>query len=325
MKRISILVPENAVIATITDTLYLFKIVNDFLKETGRPELFQVQLVGFTHDIVLVNGFFSVRVDALLADVKKTDLIIVPAISGDVIRATQLNRFFYNWLRVQYKNGAEIASFCVGAFLVASTGLLKGKKCSTHWLYTNEFRSFFPDVKLVDDKIISEQNGLYSSGGGTSYWNLLLYLVEKFTDREMAIHIAKFFLLDIARSDQSSFIMFKGQKEHGDELVLKTQVYIEDNFAERFVIDQLAAKVCIGRRTLERRFKKATKNSIVEYSQRIKIEVAKKQIELGRKTIHEIMYEVGYADVKAFRDLFFKITGLTPIEYKNKYNKQAVS
>jgi transcriptional regulator GlxA family with amidase domain len=273
--------------------------------------------------VLVDEGVICIKVDKTLEQTGLCDLIVVPAVGGDVIRATQLNRHFFPWLTSQYKAGAEIASFCVGAFIVAATGLLNGKRCSTHWMYANEFRIYYPDVELVDDKIITEQNGIFSSGGGTSYWNLLLYLLEKYTNRQIVIAITKYFLLDIERNSQSSFVMFKGQKEHGDDLVKQTQLYIEKNYQEKFSIEKLAKKFAIVRRTLERRFKKATKNSIAEYIQRIKIEAAKKEIELGRKTINEIMYELGYSDVKAFRDLFDKITGLTPVEYRKKYGKQS--
>jgi transcriptional regulator GlxA family with amidase domain len=324
MKLVSILVPEHAISASITDAKRLFDVANEFLKQDGKKPIFLIQLVGFTKEVYVDGGLICIKADKILDEVVATDLIIVPAVSGDVIRATQLNRHFFPWLTSQYKKGAEIASFCVGAFIVAATGLLKGKECSTHWMYANEFRIYYPDIKLVDDKIITEQNGIYSSGGGTSYWNLLLYLLEKYTNRQIVITITKYFLLDIQRSRQSSFVMFKGQKEHGDELVKQVQVFIESNYQEKFNIEKIATNFSIVRRTLERRFKKATKNSLVEYIQRIKIEAAKKQIELGRKTINEIMYEVGYSDVKAFRDLFTKVAGLTPVEYRNKYNKMAM-
>lgn len=136
----------------------------------------------------------------------------------------------------------------------------------------------------------------------------------------MVLSITKYFLLDIERHSQASFMMFKGQKEHDDELVRKVQLYLEKNYKDKFNIGKIAKKFSIVRRTLERRFKKVTKNSIAEYIQRVKIEAAKKEIETGRKTIQEIMYEIGYSDMKAFRDLFKKVTGLTPVEYRNKYN-----
>jgi transcriptional regulator GlxA family with amidase domain len=235
--------------------------------------------------------------------------------------AVKLNADFLPWIEQQYKNGAEVASLCLGAFILASTGLLDGKKCSTHWLFANEFRTMFPNVNLVDNKIVTEQNGVYTSGGANSYWNLLLHLVEKYTNRELAILASKFFVLDIDRTTQSPFSIFKGQKIHEDEEIKKVQEFIEKNYAEKISVDELCEKFAIGRRTFERRFKKATNNSVVEYIQRVKMEAAKKQLETGRKTVTEVMFEVGYNDTKAFRELFKKITGLSPVEYRNKYNR----
>jgi transcriptional regulator GlxA family with amidase domain len=322
MKYITILVPETAVPAGIVDPRYMFTAVNRFYKDAGKPVPFKVQLAGLSKKIELNDGAVSIQTDLLLKDVKHTDLIIIPPISGNIKTALKLNAAFVPWIIDQYKDGAEVASLCIGSFMLASTGLLKGKSCSTHWLFANEFRNMFPDVELVDDRVITEQNGLYSSGGATCLWNLLLYLVEKYTSRDIAILASKFFLLEIGRNSQSPFMMFKGQKEHDDCEILKAQEYIEKKFHEKITIDELAEKFDIGRRTFERRFKKATSNTVIEYMQRVKIEAAKKQLESGRKTVNEVMYDVGYADTKAFRDVFKKITGMSPIDYRNKYNKE---
>jgi transcriptional regulator GlxA family with amidase domain len=321
MKTVAILVPETAVLAAIVDPRYMFTAVNEFLKSAGRPPLFNVQLVGMTKEVKLSEGLFTVHTDVLLRNAKKADLIIIPAISGDISSAIKKNNEFFPWIVKQYKGGAEVASLCLGAFLFASTGLLEGRKCSTHWLFANQFRSMFPEIDLVDEKIITEQNGLYSSGGASSYWNLLLHLVEKYTDREMAILASKFFVLDISRNTQSPFSIFKGQKIHNDPEIAKIQEFIEKNYPEKITVDELAEKFGIGRRTLERRFKKATNNTIIEYIQRVKIEASKKELEVGRKTVNEVMYDVGYTDHKAFRDVFKKIAGLSPLDYRNRYNK----
>jgi transcriptional regulator GlxA family with amidase domain len=176
----------------------------------------------------------------------------------------------------------------------------------------------------VDDRIITEDHGLYTSGGANSYWNLLLYLVEKFTDRDMAILASKVYALEIERTSQSPFIMFNGQKEHEDDDVRKAQEFIEKNVTEKISIEELALKYAIGRRSFEKRFKKATNNTPVEYIQRVKIEAAKRHFEASRKNVNEVMYEVGYSDTKAFRTIFKRITGLSPVEYRNKYNKKVL-
>ncbi|MEO7984702.1 MAG: helix-turn-helix domain-containing protein [Bacteroidota bacterium] len=324
MKKVSILVPESSVMQAIADPQYLFTAVNQFLLAAGKAPLFEVELVGAKKEIRLNDGLFSVHTDRQLKEVKKTDLVFIPALFGDMSAAIAKNKVLLPWIVEQYDNGAEVASLCVGAFLLASTGLLNGKKCSTHWGFQNEFREMYPEVELVDGSIVTEENRIYSSGGANSYWNLLLHLVEKYTNRETAILASKYFAIDIDRDSQAAFAMFKGQKDHKDEAILKAQDFIEKNIQERITIDGLAGEAAMGRRSFERRFRLATNNSVLEYIQRVKIESAKRQFENSRKNINEVMYDVGYTDTKAFRDLFKKITGLTPIEYRNKYNKQTV-
>jgi transcriptional regulator GlxA family with amidase domain len=321
MKNIAILVPETAVVEAVADPRYMFTAINEFLKSQGRADIFNVQLVGLTKDVKLADGIFTIHTDAQLTNAGKPDLIIIPALSGRLEHAIKLNKDFIPWIVKHYKSGAEVASLCIGAFLLAATGLLNGKSCSTHWVFANEFRAMFPEVNLVDNKIVTEQNGLYTSGGANSYWNLLLHLVEKYTSRELAILASKFFVLDIDRNSQAPFSIFKGQKIHDDTAVKKAQEIIEQNWQEKISVEELCNQLHIGRRSFERRFRKATNNTIVEYIQRVKIESAKKQFENGRKTVSEVMYEVGYTDTKAFRDLFKKITGMSPVDYRRKYTK----
>lgn len=325
MKNVSILVPETAVIEAIADPHYMFKAVNQFLISKGKQPLFNVQLVGLAREVKLENSLYSVHTEKLISEVDKTDMIFIPAISGDIPTALRMNKDFVPWLVNQYQGGAELASLCIGSFLLASTGLLNGKKCSSHWNSATEFRSMFPEVELIDGSIITEDQGIYSSGGANSYWSLLLYLVEKYTDRDTAILASKFFAVDIDRDSQAQFMMFKGLKEHSDTDILKIQEYIEEHYTEKIIVEELADTYAIGRRSIERRFKKATGHTIVEYIQRVKIEAAKRSFESSRKNINEVMYDVGYTDTKAFRQLFKKITGLTPVEYRNKYNKQAMA
>jgi len=322
MKHVAILALNDAVSASVVDPTVMFNGVNDLLVSSGRSPAFKIQLVGLTKAVRLHNGPFTVHSDILMEDLKKTDLIIITALGGDVRESLKKNAAFIPWIIKQYKKGAEVASLCLGAFLLASTGLLNGKECSTHWLMANEFREMFPEVTLVDGRVVTEQNGLYSSGGATSYWSLLLHLVEKYAGREMAIMASKVYALEIDRKSQSPFIMFNGQKEHVDEPIREAQDYIESRVSERISVGELALKFAIGRRHFERRFKKATKNTPVEYIQRVKIEAAKKQFETSRKNVNEVMYDVGYSDTKAFRTMFKKITGLSPLDYKNKYSFQ---
>jgi len=325
MMNVSILVPENAVMQAVADPQYLFAVVNQFRVVAGKTPIFNVQLVGQKKEVKLNDGLFSIHTSQLLKEVRETDLVIIPALFGDMKSAISANKNCLPWINEHYHKGAEVASLCVGAFLLASTGLLDGKKCSTHWGFQNEFREMFPQVNVMDGSIVTEENGLYSSGGAMSYWNLLLYLVEKYTDRQTAILASKYFAIDIDRDSQAAFAMFKAQKNHTDDAIKQAQEFIDKNVQGKITIDELSNLVMLGRRSFERRFKLATNNSVLEYINRVKIEFAKRSFESSRKNINEVMYDVGYTDTKAFRTIFKKITGLTPVEYRNKYNKMAVN
>jgi transcriptional regulator GlxA family with amidase domain len=325
-KHISILIPRgHTSVSNIEGTHQIFNEVNSMLTMTGRKPVFDVQLVGISKETPQRNGLFKISPDVLINDVKKTDLIIIPAIHGSQEKIIEDNKEFIPWIIQQYRGGAEIVAFCIATFFLASTGLLKGKQCATHWKFANDFRKMFPDANLVDDKIMTEDDGIYTSGGAYSFLNLNLYLIEKFAGRDVAILISKAFMIDIDKISQSPFIIFQGQKAHEDESVKKVQNYIESHFTEKMTVDELAKEFALGRRSLERRFKQATSNTVTEYIQRVKVEAAKKSLESTTENVNEVMYSVGYADPKAFRIIFKRVTGLSPVAYRNKYNPAAAA
>jgi transcriptional regulator GlxA family with amidase domain len=320
MKHISILIPKgHTSLVNIAGTHQIFNQINGIVGSQGGKLVFNVQLVGLARETKQDSGLFTVNPEVLIDQVENTDIIIIPAIHNEPEEALQRNKEFIPWIIDQYKQGAEVASLCVGAYLLAATGLLKGKKCSTHWAHADDFRKMFPDVDLVDDRIMTAEDGIYTSGGAYSYLNLLLYLIEKNTNREVAVLASKMFMIDIDRDSQSPFIIFEGQKDHGDELVRQAQQIIEESYNQKIAVDELASRVALSRRTFERRFKKSTANTVYEYIQRVKVEAAKKLLESGNKTVSEVMYEVGYSDTKAFREVFKKISGITPVEYRKKF------
>lgn len=325
MKTLTILVPEGQNnLSSVVGPYKFFTKANAWYRNQGKQEVFRVQVAGVAGSTDLYGGLFSINPHTYIQSVRQTDLVIIPALAhenlGEVVAA---NNEAVDWIRRQYNNGAEVASICTGAFLLAATGLLEGKSCSTHWNAAAKFSEMYPGVNLQTDRLITDEQGIYTNGGAYSFLNLMLYLVEKYYDRATAIFCAKVFQVDIDRNSQSPFTIFNGQKDHDDEIVLQAQTYLENHLDARINMDELAGSLAVSRRNFDRRFIKATGNTPVEYQQRVKVEMAKKALETGRKTVNEVMYDTGYTDVKAFRDLFRKITGLSPQEYRNKYNKNA--
>ncbi len=321
--KVSVFVPEYGVIEAITPPYRAFHTANEFLATLGKNPVFEVEYVGLHPYVPANNGEYTVKTDRLLKDLHKTDLLVIPPTFGDTVKGIQANAEAIPYFKKLHAGGAHLASLCIGAFLLAETGLLDGKRCSTHWAHIQEFRERYPNVEVEDGAIITEHGDIYSSGGASSLWNLVLYLIEKFSDRETAVMISKYFALDIGRDSQAHFAIFRGQRNHRDPDIEKVQDYIEQHYEDKISIEMLANLIHTSRRTFERRFKEATNNTPIEYIQRVRIEAAKISFEASRKNVSEIMFDVGYSDTKAFRDVFKKVTGLTPIAYRNRFSRMA--
>jgi transcriptional regulator GlxA family with amidase domain len=325
MKHLTVIVPDGQNnLSSIVGAYKIFTRANEYWKNIGKKELFTIQLAGISKKVEFYEGLFTVKPHTNISAIAKTDLIIIPSLNHNYEKAVKGNKLLIEWIQKQYKGGAEVASICTGAFMLASSGLLDGKSCSTHWAAADNFRTMFPKVNLQADKLITDENGIYTNGGAYSFLNLMLYLVEKYFNRQTAIFCSKVFQIDMDRQSQSAFTIFTGQKLHGDEMVKQAQAYIESKLQDKISIEQLSSRFAVGRRNFDRRFIKATGNTPIEYLQRVKIESAKKAFETSRKTVNEVMYDVGYSDVKAFREVFRKITGMSPLEYRGRYNKEAV-
>ena len=326
MKHISIIVPVgSSIVDTIIAPFNLFKMANTYhqrLNKLAEP-LFAIDLVGINEDPVTYQNLFTINPTASIESVRKTDLIIISPISGDLERGVNVNKSFVNWIKKQrIVNDAELASLCKGAFLLAETGLVNGKNCATHWTAHELFRRKYPEVKLVPESIICEDNGIYSSGGAYSILNFTLYLIERYFGRETAIWTSKISEVEYDRVSQLEFIVFSGQKEHSDEPIKTAQEFIENNYEQKLNIEAIAERVHLNGRSFLRRFKKATSNTPLEYIQRVRIEAAKKKLESTTDTITEVMYSIGYMDEKAFRGTFKKHSGMSPKEYQMKYNRE---
>jgi len=326
MKHITIIVPAGkgtlATVTCIASAIEVFATANNYWKQSGKKELFQIESAGLSKKMEIYNSMFTVKPQVNISAIEKTNLIIIPPVAFNDENTIKENQSLLKWVTQQYQRGAQVATMCSGAFILASSGLLNGKHCSTHWVHADTFQAMFPEVKLQADQLITDENGIYTNGGAYSFLNLLIYLVEKYYNRQTAIYCSKMCQIEMDRNSQSPFTIFTGQKLHGDEMVKKAQTYIESKLHEKVSTEHLSSRFSIGRRNFDRRFIKATGNTPVEYAQRVKIEAAKKAFETTRKTINEVMYEVGYSDVKAFREVFRKLTGMSPLEYRARYNKE---
>ena len=322
MKTISLLLHEDVYPSSIGGIIDLLSGANEYLLESGRPEAFRLELVAQKTKTIQLEVPAQFTCYTTMDNVSRTHLIIIPGFKGETSYILHKYQDVVRWIGEMHRCGVEIASMCVGSFFLAEAGLLDGKAATSHWAAAIEMQQRYPSVRLRSDRIITDQEGIYTSGGGFSALKLILYLIEKFCGRETALVVSKRYSIDIDYTSQAHFAVFSGQRQHGDEQILKTQTYIEEHYATDLSIEQVSALCHTGKRNFIRRFKAATHNTPIEYLQRVRIEAAKKVLENDDCSLDEVMDRTGYGDIKMFRLIFKRLTGLSPREYKKRYSRK---
>lgn len=232
---------------------------------------------------------------------------------------------FAGWLRDRHSGGTVLGSICAGAFLLGETGLLNGRSATTHWAYTERFRSRFPDVRLDTDRLVIDDGDIITAGGLMAWTDLGLKLVDRFLGPTVMVETARFLLVDPPGREQRYYSAFSPNLAHGDAAILKTQHWLQATGAEDMSVAAMAAKAGLEERTFLRRFRKATGHTAVDYCQRLRVGKAQELLQFGSLPAEQIAWEVGYGDPGAFRKVFFRITGLTPGEYRRRFAAAAHS
>ena len=319
MLNVCLFIFDEVVPSSVTGVVDLLSGANRYSERAGKEAPFAINLVtekGHLIPFTFANPAISHQ---NYEDVLQADLIIVPSFSVGNDNVLTCNKAAVDWIKKMSLTGTEVASLCVGSYFLAEAGLLDGKEVTSHWAVAADMQKRYPEIRMKSDLVITDQAGVYTSGGAFSSLKLVLYLIEKFCGRETSLWISKMFAIEMDSTSQAHFKVFTGQHQHDDKDILKAQQYIEENYRNDIGMDEVSSLANMGKRNFIRRFKAATNNTPFEYLQRVRIESAKKAIEMNHKDLPFIMEDTGYSDLKAFRKIFKRITGLSPMAYKRKY------
>jgi len=268
---------------------------------------------------VRCDGPIEIKPDMALKDVRKTDLIFIPTTGLGIEDVVERNAPVVPWMHRWHKRGAEIASVCSGVGLVAASGLLDGRRATTHWGLAARFREMYPKVNWMPELMVTEDHGFYCGGGVHAALDLSLYLVEKFCGHDVAMQSAKAMLIETPRAWQAGFAIVPLKTEHSDESISNAQEWLHENFHKTFPLEAPAKKAGMSLRNFVRRFKEATGDSPLSYIQKLRIAAAKRLLESDHRTMQEISDAVGYQDVAFFRNLFQRHTGVSPSAYRERF------
>jgi transcriptional regulator GlxA family with amidase domain len=289
------------------------------LTGTQPAPRFRVTTASLDGRAVHCDGPIRIQPDIAINSVRKTDLIFIPTTGLEVENVVQRNARVVPWLRRWRKRGAAIASVCSGVGLVAATGLLDGKRATTHWALAERFRVKYPRVQWMPELMVTEDGGFYCGGGVHAALDLSLYLVEQFCGHEVAVQSAKALLIETPRAWQAGFAIVPLKTDHSDEAISDAQEWLHENFHRTFPLDAPARHVGMSLRNFVRRFKQATGDSPLIYLQKLRIAAAKRLLESDYRTMQEVGEAVGYQDVAFFRQLFERHAGVSPSAYRRRF------
>ncbi len=326
MKKVTILALEETIASTVTgplDILGQAGVLWNLIQGRDPVPRFTVEVASVSGGSVRCMSGLRIQADCAINDVAHTDLVVISAEHLGVLDEARTQ--VVPWLKHHWEAGAHLASVCTGAFLLAETGLLDGRRATTHWGFAAEFRRRFPQVDLRPECLVTDEGRLLCGGGAYSYIDLSLHLVEKFAGFEEASHCAQSLLLDMRRASQLDYAVFAFQKGHGDPDILKAQAWIEDRFQDPVTVEEVAEAIAMSPRNLKRRFKKATGDSPLAYVQRVRVEAAKRALACRELGIEEVAVRSGYEDSGFFRQLFRRHTGMTPSDYRRRLSGAGAS
>ena len=318
---IAILALDGAVYSSIVGPMDVFSVANVLRETNGLQAFARVRVLKLGRRQPLSFNRIRIHTHGRIDTDDRFDVIIVPAMMQ--VSETQVPPGppqLVVWLRRQHARGACLSSVCAGSFMLAQTGLLDGRSATTHWNLADQFSESYPRVRLQPQKMLIDEHDLITAGGVTAYFDLALHLVRRFDSADLAAGCSKFLLIDPRRSSQSPYQAGQFRKSHADSAVLELQEYLEQHFSDHLTLEQMSRTAGLEQRTLLRRFRKATGDSPVLYLQRIRIEAARRHLELSQDSIEEIAWKVGYEDGSSFNRLFKKITGMSPGGYRKKFS-----
>ncbi len=329
MQTVSIIGFNGALASAITGIIDLFRLagvtwarIND---EEPEPR-FTTRLLTFDgQPFRCINGI------TLLPDGSLTDpaagpaddnLVMIPTIGAPIAQVLADNPELIAWLAQSSRqnNGqVRMASNCTGAFLLAEAGLLDGRQATTHWGFSQQFHQRYPQVDLQPERLITVDEPIACAGGGMAWWDLGIYLVERYAGTQTARELAKAFVIDAGRTSQAPYSALQARRYHSDTAIMQLQEWLDQHHSQPVTLQTLAALSGLTERSLIRRFKAATGDTPTSYLQVLRIEAARQFLEQSRLSVDDITRRIGYEDVSSFSRLFRKHTGLAPGTYRSRF------
>lgn len=293
------------------------------VREDPGASLIRPRIVALSREPFACGNGIPVSPDLSVDQDPKAEIVILPELwlaPDDDMRGRYPE--ILDWIRRRYRTGSTIYSACSGAVLLAATGLLHGREATSHWGYKDLFRTRFPDVRFLPEPnlVFADPTGRIVTAGGTTSWHdLAIHIISRHCSPGEALRIAKIYLLKWHGDGQLPYASLVRRQPHADSVVRYAEDWLSKNFREPHTVAAVVAASGTPERSLKRRFTAATGSTLIGYVQNLRVEEAKRLLEMEHLSSEEISASVGYENPAFFRRLFKRSTGLTPGQYRQMF------
>ena len=297
---VSIVVPAEAEPSSVVgmyDALWAAGVLwNRIMGEPERPS-FRPELVGVSLLPMTTSTGIKIVPDRTFADGPAADIVLVPTLFIDSGRNFgKRNAEIVHWVQQARRAGKPIFSTCTGSFLLAEAGLLDDSEATTHWAFVDLMKMEYPRVDVHGDRILvaaTLDGSIVTCGGAASWMDMILYLVGRYADSNVAMRLAKIQMLDWHHQGQMPYSRLSTRGQTGDGLIHASQEWLADHYADPDPVIEMIRHSGLSRRSFGRRFQAATGHAPLEYVQRLRIEEAKQLLETSVETVEKVGTEVG--------------------------------
>jgi transcriptional regulator GlxA family with amidase domain len=299
----------------VTGPLQVFATANDLMVRSGAEPAYSIRLVASGGNSVQASAGFALVADPLPSLSSSIDTLVVAGGEGVNSVGTEL----IDWVHQRAQQARRVVSICTGAFLLASAGLLNGKRAATHWLHCDDFAERFPSVEVDGNSIFVRDGSIWTSAGVTAGIDLALALVEEDLGRSLALDVARYLVVFLKRPG--------GQAQFSEVLSLQSaedkfgalHEWISKHLADDLSLTVLAEQAGMSERSFSRHYAEATGLTPARAVERLRVEGARRFLTDTRLPVKRIAQRCGFGSEETMRRSFLRLLSVAPQDYRARF------
>jgi transcriptional regulator GlxA family with amidase domain len=317
-RAVEVLAFPGVQLLDVTGPLQVFASANEHVVEVGGTPPYLLRVVAKGGQGVTSSAGLGIATDPLPRIGERLDTLLVAG--GPGVEAASSDPVLVDWLRRRASKARRVASVCTGAFLLAASGTLDGRRAVTHWSYCADLARRFPAVRVESDPIFVRDGAVWTSAGVTAGIDLALALVEEDLGRTAALAVARYLVVFLKRpGGQAQFSEALSLQSAEDEFAALHD-WIDRHLADDISLPKLASQAGMSERSFSRHYAEATGLTPARAVERLRVEAARRLLSESRLPVKRISQRCGFGSEETMRRSFLRVLAATPQDYRARFS-----